>query len=364
MRVVVAPDKFKGTATAAELVAALRVALQSPPRAASGAGAALGDHAALGDRAALVDHVALVERPMADGGEGTLEALGGANQVTTVSGPLLEPVEASWRLHRGTAVIEMARASGLQLVGGADGNDPLAATTLGTGELIKAAMDRGATRIIVGVGGSATTDGGLGALEAFPSVARLRGVEVTVACDVTTRFVDAAAIFGPQKGASPAQVRLLTNRLEALIATYRDRYGADIADRAGSGAAGGLGGGLAAVGAELVSGFSVIAEEVGLAEAIADADLVITGEGGLDDQSFEGKVVGGVIELAAEVQVPVVAIAGQITTSGPMPDGVTAVSLSERFGSERAMGDTASCFAEVAIEGIEAGAVGTDRRSF
>ena len=126
------------------------------------------------------------------------------------------PIEAEWRLHRGTAIIEMARASGLVLAGGADGNDPMAATTTGVGELIDRALDGGATRIIVGLGGSATTDGGLGALRAIHAPVRLRGVELLVACDVTTLFVDAAQVFGPQKGATSAQVALLTRRLERL----------------------------------------------------------------------------------------------------------------------------------------------------
>src|SRR5690606_19033239 len=128
-------------------------------------------------------------------------------------------------LHRGTATIEMALASGLVLAGGAEGNDPMEATTRGTGELIDAAVTAGAKRIIVGLGGSATTDGGLGALRAIRSPARLRGVELLVACDVTTRFTDAARVFGPQKGATPAQVRMLTGRLERLAGEYRDEYG-------------------------------------------------------------------------------------------------------------------------------------------
>ena len=147
---------------------------------------------------------------MSDGGEGLLDVLGGANRTTIVTGPLGRPVEAAWRFEHRTAVIEMARASGLALAGGAEGNDPLAATTAGTGELIARAVEQGARRIIVGLGGSATTDGGLGAVEALPSPARLRTVELEVACDVRTRFVDAAAVFAPQKGAGPAQVDLLT----------------------------------------------------------------------------------------------------------------------------------------------------------
>jgi glycerate kinase len=162
------------------------------------------------------------------------------------------------------------------------------------------------------VGGSATTDGGLGAVEALGW--NLRGLEVTVACDVTTAFVDAARVFGPQKGASPAQVDLLTRRLERLVDSYRDRSGVDVAPLEGAGAAGGLAGGLAARGARLEPGFEVIARVTGLDHALEEADLVVTGEGRLDGTSFLGKVAGGVLEWSVEEGVPHRAvIAGQVT---------------------------------------------------
>src|SRR5688572_3243509 len=142
---------------------------------------------------------------MADGGEGTLDALGGANRVSTVTGPLGDPVQARWRLDAPTAVIEMAAASGLELVGGAEGNDPVAASTAGTGELIVEALDAGARRVIVGLGGSATTDGGLAALRALHPPGRLKGIEVVVAYDSRVAFLDAGTVLVPQKGASPAQ---------------------------------------------------------------------------------------------------------------------------------------------------------------
>ncbi|MGI9624803.1 MAG: glycerate kinase, partial [Acidimicrobiales bacterium] len=196
MRVLIAPDKYKGTATAIEVAAAME-------RAATDLG-----------------HDTVVQ-PLADGGEGTLEALGGANRESVVTGPLGSPVTAEWRLGSGrTAIVEMARASGLYLAGGAEGNDPIAATTTGTGELIDQAIQRGARSIIVAVGGSASTDGGLGALTAMHPLERLRGIDIKVACDVRTRFVDAAAVFGPQKGASPAQVEFLRRRLERLVQDY------------------------------------------------------------------------------------------------------------------------------------------------
>jgi glycerate kinase len=238
-------------------------------------------------------------------------------------------------------VIEMAQASGLALVGGAEGNDPIAATTHGTGELINAALDAGANRIVVGMGGSATTDGGLGAVRAMWAPGRLRGVRLTAACDVRTRFVDAAEVFAPQKGASPAQVELLKRRLERLAQAYIEDYGTDVREVDGSGAAGGLAGGLAALGATLVSGFDVVADELDLDEHIAAADLVVTGEGFIDAQSFEGKVVGGVVGIAAQTGTPVLAVAGEVF------DGcearVPSISLVEWYGRKRAMNETASC---------------------
>ena len=320
MHVVAAPDKFRGTATAAEAAAAIAAAVE-----------ALGHTC---DQA-----------PMADGGEGTLDALGGANRTTTVTGPLGEPVEAEWRYDRRRAVIEMARASGLVLAGGAEANDPVAASTIGTGELIAQAVESGARHVVVGVGGSATTDGGLGALRALYPLQRMRGVELVVACDVRATFVDAAAVFAPQKGATPAQVRLLTGRLERLADVYLHDHGIDVRDLVGSGAAGGLAGGLAAIGARLESGFEVVAEEVALFDRLEGADLVITGEGFLDAESFDGKTVGGVAHLAAALGIRCLAVAGRCY------DGADAhlesYSLIEACGEERAMADTTACITEV-----------------
>jgi glycerate kinase len=333
VRVVAAPDKFRGTAAAPEVAAAIG-------RAAAAAGWECD------------------EMPMADGGEGTLEALGGANRTSTVTGPLGDPVEAAWRIDGRTAVVEMARASGLELAGGPDENDPIAASTAGTGELIAGALEAGARRVIVGVGGSATTDGGLGALRALYPLQRLRGIDLVVACDVRTMFVDASEIFAPQKGATVAQVQLLTRRLERLAQVYLDDYGVDVRQLEGSGAAGGLAGGLAAVGASLVGGFEVVADEVELYDRIEGADLVITGEGFLDAQSFDGKVVGGVAELAAEAGVPVVAIAGQVFDA--VGDRITAISLLERFGDDKAFTATLACVEE-AVADVLSGASGQRR---
>lgn len=327
MRVLAAADKFRGTATAREVVTAIAHAAET--------------------FGASCDAIAL-----ADGGEGTLDALGGANRSSVVTGPLGDPVEAGWRYADRTAVIEMARASGLALVGGAEGNDAIAAATHGTGELMAAALDKGARRIIVALGGSATTDGGLGALRALWPVHRLRGVELVAACDVRTRFVDAAEVFAPQKGASGAQVSFLRRRLERLADLYRDEYGVDVRDLPGSGAAGGLGGALAAVGAELVSGFEVVAEEVRLVEHIERADLVVTGEGFLDEQSFDGKVVGGVVELARAAGVPVLAVVGDMLpeVSGRLPT----VSLVDRYGRGDALWATTACIEDAVLGWLRA----------
>ncbi|HRE01100.1 MAG TPA: glycerate kinase, partial [Ilumatobacteraceae bacterium] len=264
----------------------------------------------------------------------------------TVTGPLGDPVEAPWRFSRNVAVIEMALASGLELAGGAAGNDPLAASTTGTGELIDAALDAGAKKIIVCLGGSATTDGGLGALRAIHGPQRLRGVELLVACDVETVFADAAVVFGPQKGATPAQVELLTGRLERLVQVYRNDYGVDVSELAGSGAAGGLAGSLVALGATLMPGFDLVADEVDLYDAIATADLVITGEGYLDEQSFNGKVIGGVAEMAGALGKPVAAIVGDADPA--VADRIEHISLVAAFGRERALAATRTCIEDAA----------------
>jgi glycerate 2-kinase len=325
VRLVAAPDKLRGTASAAEAAAAIA-------------------------RAALAAGWECDEVPVADGGEGTLEVLGGANRTTIVSGPLGDDVTAAWRYAGDTAVVEMARASGLALLEAPEANDPVAASTSGTGELIAAAVDAGCRRIIVGVGGSATTDGGLGALRALEPLSRLRAVELIVACDVRTRFVDAARGFAPQKGATPAQVELLHRRLERLAQVYEETYGVDVRALVGSGAAGGLAGGLACAGARLVAGFDVVADEVDLPDRVEGADLVVTAEGFLDEHSFEGKVVGGVLALAAANDVPVLAVVGEVLAGVDLPGGIDVVSLVERFGEERARQDTVHCIEQIVTE--------------
>jgi glycerate kinase len=328
VRVVAAPDKLRGTATASEAAAAVT-------RAAAAAGWACD------------------EVPVADGGEGTLDVLGGPNRVTTVTGPLGDPVEAHWRLNGRMAVVEMAQASGLLVAGGPDGNDPVGASSTGTGELIATALDGGARRILVGLGGSATTDGGLGALRALYPLHRYAGAELVCLCDVSLDFVSAAEVFAPQKGASAAQVELLRRRLERLADVYLSDYGVDVRELPGAGAAGGLAGGLAVAGATLARGFDVVADEVGLSDLIEGADLVVTGEGFLDEQSFEGKVVGGVAELAAGWEVPCLAVVGEVVEGLELTErpGLEVVSLVDRFGPDRARTDTVACIEE-AVAGV------------
>jgi glycerate 2-kinase len=318
MRLLAAPDKFRGTLTARQAAAAV----------AAGA-----------ERAGW----SAAELPLADGGEGTLDVLGGENRRTVVSGPLGEPVEAAWRLEdNGIALIEAALACGLTLAGGPERNDPIRATSRGVGELIAAAVAEGAERIVVAVGGVASTDGGVGATEAVPHPLR---VPLEVAYDVDARFLDAADVFAPQKGANPEQVRILRERLMKLV----------VPDLPGAGAAGGLAGGLAAIGARLLPGFDLVADRLGFAERLAEADLVVTGEGRLDATSFTGKVVGGVLERAAATGVETLVLAGEVAANSP----IDAVSLMERYGPERALAEPAECLAELVETALASRRAGT-----
>lgn len=298
-----APDKLRGSLTAAAAAAAM----------------------ASGLRDAGFEPV---ELPLADGGEGTLEALlaacGGERRETTVTGPDGGEVAAAWGLlEDGTAVVELAQASGLALVEGA--NDPVTATTRGTGELIAAAARAGAARVVLGVGGSATVDGGLGALEALGWTLP---VPVTVACDVETGFVEAAEVFAPQKGATADEVAFLERRLHDLALRYRRRTGIDVRALAGAGAAGGIAGGLAAFGARLRPGFDVVAEACRFHEHLAAATLVLTGEGRLDRTSLAGKVVGRVLTAAAETETRAGVIVGAVADGlGPLPGAPPVIAL-------------------------------------
>ena len=327
--VVVAPDKLRGSISAALAAEALaRGVIEAGGRAA--------------------------RCPLSDGGEGFLEVLagvGGELRTETVTGPLGAPVTAPWRLAGDLAVVESALASGLLLAGGAAGNDPLAATSRGTGELVAAALAAGARRVLLGVGGSACTDGGAGALEALEAAGGLGDAEVVVACDVDVGFLEAAERFGPQKGADAGQVVALGRRLETLAADYRRRYGLDVRTVAGAGAAGGLAGGLAALGARLVPGFDLVASMVGLEGHLAGAVLVLGAEGRLDATSWRGKVVGALAALAERRGVALVVVAGRADAAGAEEAarrGVGVVDLVARCGEARAVGETAACLAEAA----------------
>ncbi len=282
---LVAPDAFKGTFSASEVAAALGRGLE-----------------AVGQP---------VERcPVADGGEGTLEVLAPALEAelhaVTVSGPLGRPVQARFGLSGRTAIVEAALANGLQLVSPRE-RDPLAASTYGVGELVMAAVLSGAATILLGVGGSATTDGGAGAIKAIRAAGGLGRTRLQVLCDVRTPFEEAARVFAPQKGADPAQVRRLTARLHSLARRLeRDPRGVPM-----TGAAGGLAGGLwAAFGAELRPGAATVLETLRFDQRMRAAHAVVTGEGRLDHQSLAGKAVAEVATRARQAGVPCHAVVG------------------------------------------------------
>jgi glycerate kinase len=283
--VLVAPDKFKGTFSATEVAAAITGGLRAGGREA-------------------------VELPLADGGEGTMEALlaalGGERLTARVEDPLGRAVEADFALLAGarTAVVEVAQASGLWRLSEGE-RDAWRASSRGTGELIAAAVDAGAREVIVAAGGSATTDGGAGALEAL---GRLEQVALTVACDVRTPWEDAPRVFGPQKGADARTVGRLERRLDDLAGDLpRDPRGVPA-----TGAAGGLAGGLwAAHGAQLVSGAALVLDAVCFDARMRTARFVVTGEGRLDDQTLAGKTVGEVATRCRQSGVGCHAVVGE-----------------------------------------------------
>jgi glycerate kinase len=284
---LVAPDSFKGTFTAAEVAGAVACGLRSAGQPAD-------------------------ELPVADGGEGTQDALlaarGGSRATATVHDPLGREVEASFALlgDGSTAVIEVAAASGLTLVAPGE-RDAVGASSYGTGELIAAALEAGAETVLVGVGGSATTDGGAGALEALRDAGAMPR-EVVLICDVRTPWEDAARVFAPQKGAGPEEVRRLSDRLRA----FADELPRDPRGEPMTGAAGGLAGGLwAALGAKLVPGAPYVLEAVGFDAAMRGARYVVTGEGRLDEQTLAGKCVGEVATRCRQAGVACHAVVGQ-----------------------------------------------------
>ena len=337
-RILVCPNAFKGSLTAAAAAEAIRAGVE---RAAAGLRA---------ENSTWREEIVIDILPLADGGDGTLATLvaatGGEIILCRVRGPLGLPVDAAWGRLGGarsdTAVIEMALASGLALLQYEE-RDPRRATTFGTGELIRAALDAGCRRIVVGIGGSATNDGGAGMACALgarlrdgkgrdidaggAALAGLASIDVSglhlppdakfvVACDVDNPLYGpegASAVYGPQKGALPKTVRELDAALMHYARMLREQLGANVAAVPGSGAAGGLGAGLLAFcGAEMRSGLDLVMELTGFDARIAGCRLAITGEGRLDSQTARGKVVAGVARRARAAGVPAVALAGTV----------------------------------------------------
>lgn len=399
MKVVIAPDSFKESLPAADVARAV----------AEGVLEVWPD--------AQVDLC-----PMADGGEGTVEAMVAATGGRMLCADVFDPLGSPRRVHLGllgkathaglpgqlgllgavvaaagesdavetaeggVAVVEMAQASGLMLVG-PDRRDPLRTTTYGTGQLILAALDAGAREIIVGIGGSATVDGGCGCAQALGVTflddegnacvcglaggglsgigridvssrdGRLAQTKIRVACDVTnplTGAQGAAAVFGPQKGATPEMVVQLEAGLNHLAQVIRRDLGLDVSVLAGAGAAGGLGAGLVAfAGATIESGFDIVAQAVGLSRRLADADVVITGEGKLDGQSRAGKTAVGVAGMARTAGAPALCIAGQVSPDAPRElfAGVWSL-VSQEVKLSQAMQHTAALIKQRTIEAI------------
>ena len=297
MRVVIAPDKFAGTVTAAQ----------------AAAGIARGwDSRHPGDE--------LCQLPMSDGGPGFLAVLGAAlpsseTLEVTATDPLGRPILAGVLLHEGAAYVESAQAVGLHLLAEAE-RDPERTTSAGLAALLEAALGSGAPRIVVGLGGSATNDGGRGLIETLTargSLPALRAVDLVIATDVGNPLLGpagATAVFGPQKGADREAVARLEGLMQRWVA---ELHGLDaVAGQPGAGAAGGLGAALLWLGARREPGAALIADVIGLEAAMQDADLVVTGEGAYDITSLRGKVVAAVAAAAARAALPCVVVAGQV----------------------------------------------------
>lgn len=270
----------------------------------------------------------IVRLAVADGGEGTVDALvetlGGHLECAEVSDPLGRPVKAAYGIAGDLAIIESAAACGLTLLTKEERN-PLITTTKGLGELILAAIDNGCRRFLVGLGGSATNDGGMGMISADGFLERARGLSFTVACDVDTPYIGAhgaSRVFGPQKGASEEDVEILEERLRGYALKILKDSGIDVSDMAGAGAAGGLGGAFRAyLGAELKRGVDLVLDQIGFDSIIDGADLVITGEGCSDYQTLKGKTAAGVLERAKKKGIPVMLVSGAIRDGQMLRDG-------------------------------------------
>jgi len=361
MKIVIAPDSFKESLSAWEAASEIEAGLRE-----------------------IFPYADYLKVPVADGGEGTVEAMiaatGGRRIALAATGPLGAPVEAFYGLTGGAepiAVIEMAAASGLALVA-PQARDPSITTSRGTGELIRAALDAGARRFILGVGGSATNDGGAGMLQALgvtlldgdgaqiaaggAALASLVRIDVSdldariadcvfeVACDVSNPLVGpqgASAIFGPQKGATPEVVAELDANLRHYAAIVARDVGQDVAAVPGAGAGGGIAAAmLAFLGGRLRPGSEIVADAVGLDAAVRDADLVITGEGRIDSQSVNGKTPVGVARVAKRHDKPVIAIGGCLA---PDAAAVHAHGIDATFSTVRKACTTAEALADAAF---------------
>ncbi|PSW64732.1 glycerate kinase [Photobacterium leiognathi subsp. mandapamensis] len=327
MKIIIAPDSYKESLTAMEVATAIENGFRQ-----------------------VIPNAEYIKLPMADGGEGTVQSLVDASNGTiiehSVTGPLGEQVNGFFGLMGDgkTAIIEMAAASGLHLVS-PDLRNPMLTTSFGTGELILAALDRGVEHIIVGIGGSATNDGGIGmaqalgvrfldennkpihysgcALDSLHRIdisnidPRLVSVKLEVACDVDNPLCGekgASQVFGPQKGATPEMVTQLDNNLAHYAEIIKRDLGKDVKDMAGAGAAGGMGAALLGLfNAQLRPGIEIVMDAVNLADVLQDADLVITGEGCIDSQTIHGKTPIGVARTAKRFNKPVIGIAGSLS---------------------------------------------------
>lgn len=307
MKIVIASDSFKGSLISMEVAESVEKGILD-----------------------VFPSCEVVKLAVADGGEGTTDALcqtlGGETVEILVEDPLGRPVKASYAvLDDGhTAVLEMSAASGLTLLA-ADERNPMRTSTYGTGQLIADALARGCRKFLVGIGGSATNDGGMGMVGVPGFLEKTRGVEFTVACDVDTPYIGkngASRVFGPQKGASAQDVEVLEERLRGYALKIMEDTGIDVSNMAGAGAAGGLGGAFRAyLGAELKRGVDLVLDQIDFDSAIEGADLVITGEGCSDYQTLKGKTASGVLERAERARVPVALVSGAVKDEQMLRDG-------------------------------------------
>lgn len=369
--ILIAPDSLKGSLTAIQAADALEQ----------------------GAKHALGEQISCCTVPLADGGEGTVQALlcgaGGALQHSPVHDPLGEMVVAQWALlEGGCAILEMAQASGLTLVS-PEKRDALRASSFGTGELILAALNAGCRKIMLGIGGSATTDAGIGALAALgarffdkngallpPGGAflhdvrkistalldpRLRDCEINILCDVTNPLHGpngAAQIYGPQKGATPEQVQILDAGLQNFADVTARTTGTDYRQFPGAGAAGGIGFGLMSfLGAQLRPGIEAVLEAARFAEKLESADLVLTAEGALDAQTLSGKTIAGVCQAARNAKsgrgVPVIAFGGAVQLTGKQLDEVGLLSAFSLTNAPLSLDDCIKHAAELLTDAAE-----------